>query len=134
MRPNNIKLVLFGLLILSNAYGAPENDYQEGKKLAEKLKSNVPQPNQAQQNHPAPTYIKNPEKHATWQHNTTLKDKELNGAATQGLITENVAQTLINTNNKRPRVQQLIESPLIKRGLLSQIWEKSPVLLARRFN
>jgi len=118
MQPNNIKIILFGLVILSNAYGAPEKDYQEGKKLAEKLKSNVPQPNQARQNHPAPAYIKESEKHAAWQRNTTLKDKELNTAATQGLVTENVAQTLINTNNKRPRVQQLVESPLIKRGLL----------------
>ncbi len=122
MLPNNIvniKIILLGILIVTNSYaGKPENDYLEGKKLAEKLKSNTPQPNQARQNHSAPAYIKEPEKHAAWQHNTTLKDKELNAAATQGLVRENVAQTLINTNNKRPRVQQLVESPLIKRGLL----------------
>ena len=118
MLANRSKIILVGLLYATNILAAPENDYAAGKQLAEKLQKMVPNPDQAHQSHPAPTYMKEKEKQAAWQHNTTLDDKSLNAAATRGLASEEVAQTLINTNNQRPRIQQLAESPLISRGLL----------------
>jgi len=110
---NNSLNVIVSIFLATCIYAAPMDDYQEGKKLADKLQKNVPQPNAGT----VPSYTREPEKQATWQSNTRLQEKDLNGAATRQLATEQVAQTVTNTNNQRPRIQKLNESSLIKNGM-----------------
>ena len=109
---NSLKIILLSLLAIT-VNAAPIDDYQEGKNLAEKLQTNIPQPNAGK----VPIYTREPAKQAQWQGNTSLDEKNLNSAATSQLSTEPVAETLINTNNQRPRIQKLKESPLVKNGI-----------------
>jgi hypothetical protein len=110
---NNSLNVIATILLATCIYAAPIDDYQEGKKLAEKLQKTIRQPNAGK----VPSYTREPEKQATWQSNTRLQEKDLNSAATRELNTEQVAQTVTNTNNQRPRIQKLNESSLIKNGM-----------------
>ncbi len=110
---NNSLNVIASVFLATCIYAAPMDDYQEGKKLAYKLQKTIPQPNAGT----VPSYTREPEKQATWQSNTRLQEKDLNSAATRELATEQVAQTVTNTNNQRPRIQKLNESSLIKNGM-----------------
>ena len=95
MPRNSLKATLL-IFLCTCIYAAPMDDYQEGKKLAEKLQKTIPQPNANK----VPSYTREPEKQATWQSNTRLQEKDLNSAATRQLATEQVAQTVTNTKIK----------------------------------